>query len=52
MLAVGNEFHPEYFGSYEMLPRDGRVAVGMLKEFVMNWAAVGPGVIVWMLEQG
>ena len=27
-------------------------SVGRRKEFAMNWAAVGPGVIVWMLEQG
>ena len=46
------EFHPEYAESYEMLPRDGRVAVGMLKEIAMDWAAVGPGVVVWVLEQG
>ena len=46
------EFHPECAESYEILPRDGRVAVGMLKEFAMNWAAEGLGVVVWMLEQG
>ena len=28
------------------------MAVGRGREFAMNWAAVGPGVVVWMLEQG
>jgi len=31
---------------------DSRVAVGRVKEFAMEWAAEGPGVVVWMLEQG
>ena len=40
------EVHPEYAKSYEMLPRDARVASGLGQEFAMNWAAVGPGVVV------
>ena len=31
--------------------RGSWVAVGREKEFAMNWAAVGPFVVVWMFEQ-
>ena len=32
--------------------RGSWAAFGRRQEIVMNWAAVGPGVVVWILEQG